>query len=432
MFRTLARIGTAATALVLVTLGVVAPAGEAATQNKTAVASATVTDGAGNAVALSPTSPARVNITLANTTKQPQSFGSANITMPSGYTVCTTPSPCTGVTLTGSTTGFFVPVASVTNVIQLRSSTNSGVAPGSSITIQVWVSVAQASCTTPWGVAIKQSNDFSGTGNDFVVNNITPGAHLAFTRQPVDSQWNVAMSPGPRVTAYDACGNVVSTLASTITLTDSSAALATGSSATPVSGVATFGNLTFSTYPLVDTLTASAAGFTSTTSASFLVAQVVSICPPTCTTGNVPNTDGSLNTLVNLSAVQPSTGTGSLVVSVRGDPGSICDSGEAGTETPYGTLATLSSPLQKTVTMTLPKKYVNAISNNGTPFMDICLQTDTPFTDKSGDSVTEGLLPDCGDVADQPPCIVSRNKNAGNEIVVFNLIAGDPKGAWYG
>jgi hypothetical protein len=84
--------------------------------------------------------------------------------------------------------------------------------------------------------------------------------------------------------------------------------------------------------------------------------------------------------------------------------------------------------------MVLPKSYVLLQPTpNGTPFWDICLQSDAPFTDKYGHSnVTAGFLPDCPPVLPSPvqPCVQSRNKNAGNEIMKFVLPPGDPHAAW--
>jgi len=224
--------------------------------------------------------------------------------------------------------------------------------------------------------------------------------------------------------------------------------VATGSTATASSGVATFSNITFvSDWGYTDSFTATATGFDSATSNTFSVEQLIKTCDvnKTCSASGLGNS-GTLNTVAGIDVGSAPT-QDTLKVSVAGDPTTqaftqTCSDAQVsatGTApTFYGTVVSLLiNNRQKTVTMMLPKSYVLLQPTpNGTPFWDICLQTDSqhPFTDKFGNAgVTVGFLPDCPTTLPSPlvqPCILSRNKNAGNEIIKFVLPPGDPHAAW--
>lgn len=116
-----------------------------------------------------------VSFTLTNITAN-QYFGSANITFalpysgtPSAGTVaCSTNVPSCGnfsATVSTSATQF---------VVQLRStSSSSGVPNSGSVTIPVSFTPTTDGTYT-LGSAVKQSNDFSGTGNDFLLSGAAP------------------------------------------------------------------------------------------------------------------------------------------------------------------------------------------------------------------------------------------------------------------
>src|SRR4029077_20260626 len=92
-------------------------------------------------------------------------------------------------------------------IILLTSSgpTGSGVAPGHSLTIEASVTVPSAAvCNAVWAIDVKQSNDFSGSGNDFVGNDVTTTVgtnHLVWTTQPRPTEYDKPMSPNPVVSA---------------------------------------------------------------------------------------------------------------------------------------------------------------------------------------------------------------------------------------
>ncbi|MDT7539716.1 MAG: hypothetical protein QOI82_3301 [Actinomycetota bacterium] len=420
-----------------------APAANAATSKKVFAETLTVDGGA--APASVPPGQHTFAFTLTNDTRSPQAFGSARIGAPSGFTFDSTPistgNAASSVALVnGSASG---PLLMTTT-----GPTGSGVAPGAAVTISVVVTVpAAGACDVTWTTQVKQSNDFSGTGNDFVGNSVsTPVAgssHLAWTTQPTDMQHDVAMSPAPAVTLYDPCGNADTSYNGLVTAQDSSSdpAGAQTFTATAVSGVATFSSLTYPTWGYDHLLVATAAAPGPSTcdvgatcrSSSFHVYQLKKVCS---TNGSTPCSSGVLadsqdQTRVSIDS-PAATSAAVLTVDVGGSPANAACSATT-SEPPLGLLVTFNTARAKTVTMTLPKSYVNLIPNNGTPFMDICLQVPagSEFVDKfRNPASTAGLLPDCS-TARTTVCVTSRRKNAGNELITFTLPAGDPRAAWY-
>jgi len=94
-----------------------------------------------------------ITATFTNLTS-PQSMGSANLTAPAGYDL-------TGVTTTQGA------VALSGSTVHLRSLS---LAPGKSVTVTMTADVACNEAASTWTPAAKQANDFSGTGNDFFLN----------------------------------------------------------------------------------------------------------------------------------------------------------------------------------------------------------------------------------------------------------------------
>jgi Big-like domain-containing protein len=105
-----------------------------------------------------------------------------------------------------------------------------------------------------------------------------PATHLAFTVQPTDTRANFPITPAVVVTARDQFENTATTFANSVTvgitpLSGTAGAVLSGTlTITPVSGAATFSNLSINLVNVVLTpysLTAQAAGVTNATSATF-------------------------------------------------------------------------------------------------------------------------------------------------------------------
>jgi hypothetical protein len=145
------RLATVGAVLGLVTLMTALGAAQAAPSQKRFSATVHVTDGAVTSTS------ATLRLTLTNRT-QSQTLGSANFTPPAGI------SP-TGVVGAASRAGW---TAAVSGGIVTFRSTSNALPNGQSVSADVSVSISQATCgSATWTAHAKQSNDFSGAGNDF-------------------------------------------------------------------------------------------------------------------------------------------------------------------------------------------------------------------------------------------------------------------------
>ena len=316
-----------------------------------------------------------VTVNIANTTNGPLAFGSAEVTLPTGITVTSGTKPT--ATATGATAAFTATRLSNTVVLVTSSGpSGSGVLKPGVLSIGLSISTGTSACPPTWGIQVKQSNDFSGTGNDFVPTNTisTPIGQgtLSWTTQPSTTQWNVAMGSiagsAPVVTATGACGATVA--APPISISDDftpSNVATTGASAS--GSAVTLTNLTFNAYDFTDHLTASAPGFTSATSDPFDVQEKLGVCtaascPPLHVTGTQTSVDLSL-TYDGSSRIDTASHHGADVL-CNGQasfyPNSVSETFKVNSNSSKG----------KTLRLTLSKALVNAISNNGAPFMSVC------------------------------------------------------------
>jgi hypothetical protein len=241
-----------------------------------------------------------LTVTISDVTSSQHPIGSANVTIPSGFTGIGAPSITavpSGKTWTATLAG---------SVLQLRSSLGSQLSPGQSVSVTF-------SATTPcpegaynFGFQVKQSNDFNGQGNDIVSGpptvaftvsgGCTPtptGDHLAFGQQPSDFLAGQEMSPAVTVRVEDASNNLVTDFVGTVSLAfgsnpDGSVLFNSGPVAVS-GGVATFPNLgvnkptlgTISGYTLV---ASSSPALTTATSSPFAITGMSDLCElETCT-----------------------------------------------------------------------------------------------------------------------------------------------------
>jgi hypothetical protein len=112
----------------------------------------------------------------------------------------------------------------------------------------------------------------SGTSSAFNITSGTP-AMLAFSVQPSNTGSGASITPAVKVTVEDAQGNPVTTATNMVTMAigtnPASGALTGTTTIAAVNGVATFSNLSINNLGVGYTLTASASGLTSATSAPF-------------------------------------------------------------------------------------------------------------------------------------------------------------------
>ncbi|MEX0990102.1 MAG: hypothetical protein WD206_07385 [Actinomycetota bacterium] len=117
---------------------------------------------------------------IGNSTLSTQGLGSANISIPAGWTVavCSPAAPCSGVTqdpsdlkTSGSPSRTWNATTSA-SVIKLRNpgpTSANRLRPGEHVDVAVAAEAPCSSGPAAWATVVKQSNDFSGVGNDFTL-----------------------------------------------------------------------------------------------------------------------------------------------------------------------------------------------------------------------------------------------------------------------
>ena len=360
--------------------------------------------------------------TLTNETGT-QQLGSANLTVPAGFTIVSTgtPTPAGTATVVG-------------NVVQLR---DLATPAGSSASVSI---VAIAPCpagTYTWSVIAKQANNFTGDpGNDLSFDaansdlnttlNGTCRLGFGFLTQPADAQVNTNITTqrylpagAPvQVEVLDADGNLITSSTVPVSLsivTNPSGGTLSSAGASAVGGIATFSILSIDRTGLGYTLgaTTTAIAIDPGTSTPFDIVDVGKECPSgPCQSGNVTNGN---------TTAQETTSSGTA-----GDQLTLALSVETLDCTGYTELSAVvtfdvTGSRTKTITITIPKSA--GLFANG---RQVCFSSPTPFVDRFGATVTTGLLPDC--TVAPAPCKLSSKVVKKTIVVTFSAPAGDPRG----
>jgi len=363
-------------------------------------------------------------LTLANDGTSNQTLGSANFQIPAGTTV----NSATIASQSGHT-GWSASVSPDGTVVQFRSSgTKDSLLPGQNVQATLNVtSPGLGTCpsTYAWTSEVKQSNDFSGTGNDFNLKGTDATltvAKIVFSGQP-PAQVVSGASFGATVAAKSTCGDSLSAATDTVSLnlaTNPLSATLGGATSTALSGgSASFSGLTVNVvgtgYQLGASVTWGDATNTSTaTSDSFDVLSTL------CTTRNchVPDNANAPTTIVDSTVP---TGA-QLGVGFNNNLPFTCNNGGAPTANvgslvvidplnyPAGGVYTVSITYKKSVTGSRPaSSFVVCISKN------------------NGNDWT-GPLPACATSSDTQ-CVVSQKRtNLGDLLIVLRFAPGDPTG----
>lgn len=334
------------------------------------------------------------------------------------------------------------------------------------------------------GTRVKQSNDFSGTGNDVAL--VSPPAALVVSAPPpATAAWNVqpstvqalgstssgpgftpqrVMCPAPAVLVSDADGLPVpgETVVLPTTATGATGpgltVSGTGASLSAVTGddgVATFGTCTagVAAANLGDdwsvTATVSGTGISTPASAGFDVRPMFGSCAAACSSSLV---DAGTSTRA---AVQATGGTGpAQLKQFRSDPASdwgdylgACDPDPAaggGQTNPFRAVVTVDiTDRDKSVRLTWSKAAVQWATNNGASRWQVCLAAEYPFAGSSGPTTVDGLswwtgaLLPCTDPrtsasegVDASPCLAELGRQKGSEqyaVVRIPNVQGDPR-----
>jgi hypothetical protein len=370
-------------------------------------------------------------ITIANQTTSQQPLGSANVTIPTAVT----PVSLVSVTTSPVARDWSISTLDVAGrLLKLRNpgpNTSNALQPGESVTAVVRVTTGCTPNTTgTWVTQSKQSNDFSGTGNDFTRVGSDPTStvkvgcpdHLAFDHQPSSTiagqPIDASLAPaGVTVDILDSAGQLV-----TIATNPVSMAIGTNPSGgtlfgtTPVSavaGVATFSDLAIDLAGTGYTLVASSTGITSGTSNAFSITGVATSC------GASSTCHGSTGT--KATATDPTVGTADVPVNGCGQTVCFLSLDEASGTFCNGTC------IANTVTFVPPTNE----SGTGTVAIEIYktflpgnLGSVNVYKQATDGTVT--LLADCSPTV-TAPCVVSRTHvNQGNGLFTISVGQNDP------
>jgi hypothetical protein len=360
-----------------------------------------------------------------------QKLGSADLSVPAAYSI-------TGVLSSRGT------ATVVGNTVKLR---NLNLSFLRSFTVKVTANAACApSASNVWSAAAKTGANF--TGKAFLLltplskrsSTVTGTCSLAFVegRQPADTGpdatiTSLASDPGGppvQVGVYDGASNLLSggspiSISMAIGNNPGGGILGGTSPVLTSAGIATFSDLSIDQPGDGYTLVASA-GVGSATSDAFNIAGLVVACEPNVDcTGSLSQdgTGATVNALADESAP---------VLTMSLTPGGIdC---EAYVEQSSTLTFNVTSSREKRVTLSfdteLDPYYLNPDD------FQVCFESDTPFLDREGATVTLGLLPDCEAPDPEsfsyappvPPCVESRNADGSFVYLTFLAPAGDPKG----
>ncbi|HWH93872.1 MAG TPA: hypothetical protein VNT03_08420 [Baekduia sp.] len=415
--------------------------------------------------------------TYTNLTTQ-QQVGSSNLVVPSALRVVSASVSQGSATVSG-------------NTIVLR---NLNLAPGGSLTVTMRLVPDCTAQSLTWAAPVtKQANNYNGPpGNDLNLDStqsrlttiVTGGCALRFVSnaqpanarmtQTITAQAYTPTGPAVAVEVIDANGDRVATNGLPVTMAigtnPGGGSLSGTATTTTTNGVATFSTLSIDKAGAGYTLQASSSSAASTTSTPFDVVEVGVACTEDVDcTGSLAlsNTNsafgGSSN--VAVTAIQGplvDTDAGFLTISRIGGPLDCSGYTELVASTDVFALDFSSPDREKRVVVTIDKKVMNAVSNNGASFLEGCFGAPFQFATKPGTPLEvngsyvpgpypapeyKGLLPDCGGsaVLDDPnaagvqgvtlsdagaPCIEKRNKSgSGDGIITSRWPAGsgDPR-----
>ena len=363
----------------------------------------------------------------------PQSLGSANLTVPSGFAVT---SASAGTVVNG--------------VVELR---NLALAPGSSVTVTVNANAPCAGGANAWAVVAKQANDFSGPpGNNFTVDTSSTGlsttvsgnCHLAFLSMPADAVVNGTISTVPftanggavQVEVLDGNNQLITNSTAPVSLSLSAtspnegqgAVLSGGAAIDASGGIASFNTLSINVHGVYVLLASSTtAGITSALSMPFGIWDDDASC------ANGQSCNASINVKNSMSTdIQGLAGGGGFLSLSLGEDSLSC--GDTFNHAPSVTTVSAfgySAAQPKTVTLTIFKAALKSYPNSGLSFWAVCYASPNEFTTASGpapfgNGFFTGLLADCGP-AFPAPCVQSISKDPANDVVeVVSVPAGDP------
>jgi hypothetical protein len=384
-------------------------------------------------------------VTLRNDTGT-QMLGSANLILPAGFTLASTPALDRGVLL-----------APLGDTLRLR---ELDVPPGGSVTLTVDLRLPCVSAPYAWAVNAKQSNDYNGTGNDLTpppaaaLQNVVTGAcALRFVAggEPAGAvktqqiRADAFQPASPHLVAVEAVDGRAPELAQRLSWFGGPIAIGLGETGSPgqlvqpgpvaaSAGVAAFSTLSI-TQAGFYTLRAStaAAGFAANDaraqSPEFPIVDIAGECAAVCS--------ASLGATTVTGAA--GAGTGFVLLSQNVGPDPVCDGYTPPVADTWYEFA-VTAERSKTISITYTKAQMRAVKKAAA--LQVCFATPGPDPfpaktgpvpfDYDGDGSAEGwvgLLPDCPAVP-STPCVTARASVKGGGAVIEFFVPGslgDPR-----
>jgi hypothetical protein len=365
-----------------------------------------------------------------------QQLGSVQISAPAGFMI-TSASGAASVT---SSSALFL---------------NLSLAPSATTTLTLSVAATCSGGTYQWGIEAKQSNNFNGSGNNFLLDpasagnlsgSVTGSCSLAFTTEPANTVVNAVITSafdsqgGPiKVEVLDGSGQLATSSTAAVTvaigMNPGSGSLSGTTTVDASAGVAAFTNLSINATGTGYTLVATSPGITSTTSNPFNILGVVQPCSGSSCSASASSST-TMGTVTTSSATPGeflAAGIGGISYSCAGTYQPVSDPFSFGLFNSQG----VADPNARfTVMLEISKSTVEASGRTGASQWQICYASIQPFTALPGTSGTAviggvtfntGLLHFCSS-SQGAPCVQARNKDNAGDVVVTFLASGDPVG----
>ena len=356
---------------------------------------------------------ATLTLTLTNKTRS-QTLGSANFTPPDGVEVQT-------IVNQPVRTGW---QAGITDGDVTFRSTNA-LPNGESVSADVSVEISQVACTTgTWTTAAKQSNDFSGAGNDFSLDpqgsDLTPLG--SFSIAPIQTVQDAQTIPAiltevphpSTTTARDLCENVKTNYSGAVR----TKTLLTQATFSPASGLTWTNGIGTVTITPEWTETGNALTVTDPTSqveaTSNFFDTTDKLCTPSDTSCVWEDEDKKI-----LAEAAPPPGGANIGIGFN----SLLPFECAGGDEPVGESIVNINPRGYTTPYTVSLTYQKSATGNGpASSFDVCLSKD------NGDNWGAPLLA-CGSTP-QAPCLLERKRVSGGDLLVVLFLS--PTDPWGG
>ena len=368
-----------------------------------------------------------------------QTLGSVQVTAPAGFVITNASAPVGNASYTANSALFL----------------NLGLSPTQSATLIVQASAPCSGGASGWSVAAKQSNQFNGPNNDFILDSasvlgatVSGSCSLAFLNEPaggvagspITSQVGQSAAASPiLVEVLGGDNKVVTSSTAVITLNiganPGSGTLSGTTQVQASQGVASFSNVIISQTGWPYTLVATSPGIIQATSSNFGIYGGFQSCTggPCSGSSQTKTTTGTVTTSSANTGQFLGVGLGGVAFPCGGSYQTASDPLNFDVLNPSGA----TSNALFTVTIEISKQVVQSSGRTAASSWQVCFGSNVPFTALPGTSETftivndtptgpvtvtfyTGLLPDCNNTATNAPCVLSRNKdNAGDELVTF-------------